>query len=56
MNTEPNTAKIKHCHNNHCHNRDICLYASKWRPEQPVFFGDEKDCADFEPKEETHEH
>lgn len=40
-------SQARHCHNNHCTNRDICLWASEWRPEQPVFFGDEKDCQDF---------
>lgn len=42
-----NNNQVRHCHNNHCPNRDVCLWASEWRPEQPVFFGDEKDCADF---------
>lgn len=37
----------RHCNNNHCNQRDICLWASDWRPEQPIFYGNEKDCSEF---------
>ena len=52
MTEQIDETRAKYCNNQNCPHRDICLWASEWRPEYPVFLGDEKDCQDFVSKDD----
>ena len=52
MTEQIDETRAKYCNNQNCPNRDICLWASEWRPEYPVFFGDNSDCSEFVEKGE----